>query len=114
MAPRRTQRGTAQQPLLPLEDDSFPLPTHTPCKCSPIRAIGVAQSGLPEDFGFARACSRVSSFSGEVITMPKKPTNEIVIDLGATLAQKGYPAPVDLDTGSGKTGTAATKRKSNT
>jgi ribosomal protein L12E/L44/L45/RPP1/RPP2 len=43
----------------------------------------------------------------------KKPTNEIVIDLGATLAQKGYPAPVDLDTGSGKTGTAATKRKSN-
>jgi lipoprotein-anchoring transpeptidase ErfK/SrfK len=27
-----------------------------------------------------------------------KPSNEIVIDLG-TLAQKGYPAPVDLDTG---------------
>ena len=29
---------------------------------------------------------------------PAKPSNEIVIDLG-TVAQKGYPAPVDLDTG---------------
>ena len=29
---------------------------------------------------------------------PAKPQNEIVIDLGS-LAQKGYPAPVDLDTG---------------
>src|SRR5215210_9433935 len=32
---------------------------------------------------------------------PAKSQNEIVIDLG-TLAQKGYPAPVNLDTGSGK------------
>jgi hypothetical protein len=32
---------------------------------------------------------------------PAKPQNEIVIDLG-TLAQKGYPAPVNLDNGSGK------------
>src|SRR6185436_1801009 len=32
---------------------------------------------------------------------PAKPQNEIVIDLG-TLAQKGYPAPVALDNGSGK------------
>jgi len=32
-----------------------------------------------------------------------KPKKEVVIDLGtATQAQKGYPAPVDLDTGSGK------------
>ena len=30
-----------------------------------------------------------------------KPQNEIVIDLG-TVAQKGYPAPVNLDTGTGK------------
>jgi hypothetical protein len=35
---------------------------------------------------------------------PAKPSNEIVIDLSgvSALAQKGYPAPVDLDTGSGK------------
>ena len=32
---------------------------------------------------------------------PAKPSNEVVIDLG-TVAQKGYPAPVDLDTGTGK------------
>jgi hypothetical protein len=32
---------------------------------------------------------------------PAKPQNEIVIDLGS-LAQKGYPAPVNLDTGTGK------------
>ncbi len=32
---------------------------------------------------------------------PAKPQNEIVIDLGS-VAQKGYPAPVALDTGSGK------------
>lgn len=32
---------------------------------------------------------------------PAKPQNEVVIDLGS-LAQKGYPAPVNLDTGSGK------------
>ena len=34
---------------------------------------------------------------------PAKPSNEIVIDLSgvSALAQKGYPAPVDLDTGSG-------------
>jgi hypothetical protein len=31
---------------------------------------------------------------------PAKPQNEVVIDLG-TVAQKGYPAPVDLDTGTG-------------
>lgn len=37
----------------------------------------------------------------------KGPQNEVVIDLG-TLAQKGYPAPVSLDDGSG------TRRKSNT
>jgi L,D-transpeptidase ErfK/SrfK len=30
-----------------------------------------------------------------------KPKQEVVIDLG-TVAQKGYPAPVDLDTGTGK------------
>ena len=40
---------------------------------------------------------------------PAKPQNEIVIDLG-TLAQKGYPAPVNLDNGSGKAQTARTKR----
>jgi lipoprotein-anchoring transpeptidase ErfK/SrfK len=33
---------------------------------------------------------------------PAKPQNEVVIDLG-TVAQKGYPAPVNLDDGSGKT-----------
>jgi hypothetical protein len=33
---------------------------------------------------------------------PAKPSNEIVIDLGSSVAQKGYPAPVDLDTGTGK------------
>lgn len=32
---------------------------------------------------------------------PAKPQNEIVIDLGS-LAQKGYPAPVNLDNGTGK------------
>ena len=34
---------------------------------------------------------------------PAKPQNEIVIDLSgvSALAQKGYPAPVDLDTGTG-------------
>jgi len=32
---------------------------------------------------------------------PAKPQKEIVIDLG-TVAQKGYPAPVNLDNGSGK------------
>ncbi|HYV83145.1 MAG TPA: L,D-transpeptidase family protein [Pyrinomonadaceae bacterium] len=36
-----------------------------------------------------------------------KPKKEVVIDLG-TVAQKGYPAPVDLDTGTGKK--AANKR----
>ena len=35
---------------------------------------------------------------------PAKPQNEIVIDLG-TVAQKGYPAPVNLDTGTGKPST---------
>jgi lipoprotein-anchoring transpeptidase ErfK/SrfK/ribosomal protein L12E/L44/L45/RPP1/RPP2 len=38
------------------------------------------------------------------------PKNEVVIDLGATLAQKGYPAPVALDEGKGSTQTARTKR----
>jgi F0F1-type ATP synthase delta subunit len=33
-----------------------------------------------------------------------KPKKEVVIDLG-TVAQKGYPAPVDLDTGNGKKNT---------
>jgi len=34
---------------------------------------------------------------------PPKPQNEVVIDLAnLTLAQKGYPAPVNLDTGTGK------------
>jgi ribosomal protein L12E/L44/L45/RPP1/RPP2 len=40
----------------------------------------------------------------------KKPSNEIVIDLGATLAQKGYPAPVNLDEGKGTSQSARTKR----
>jgi lipoprotein-anchoring transpeptidase ErfK/SrfK len=41
---------------------------------------------------------------------PAKPQNEIVIDLG-TVAQKGYPAPVNLDNGSGKPSTQkSTKR----
>jgi len=35
---------------------------------------------------------------------PPKPQNEIVIDLGS-VAQKGYPAPVNLDTGNGKPAT---------
>jgi hypothetical protein len=35
-------------------------------------------------------------------TKKKTPQNEVVIDVG-TLAQKGYPAPVALDDGSGKT-----------
>jgi len=34
-------------------------------------------------------------------TLNSKPKKEVVIDLG-TVAQKGYPAPVDLDTGTGK------------
>jgi hypothetical protein len=42
---------------------------------------------------------------------PAKPQNEIVIDLGS-VAQKGYPAPVALDTGTGKP--AADKRGSKT
>ena len=33
---------------------------------------------------------------------PAKPQNEVVIDLGSAVAQKGYPAPVNLDDGSGK------------
>ncbi len=33
--------------------------------------------------------------------LSSKPKKEVVIDLG-TVAQKGYPAPVDLDTGTGK------------
>ena len=33
---------------------------------------------------------------------PAKPANEVVIDLGSAVAQKGYPAPVNLDDGSGK------------
>ena len=40
---------------------------------------------------------------------PAKPSNEIVIDLG-TIAQKGYPAPVNLDTGSGKLSSQPAKR----
>ncbi|HEY4425137.1 MAG TPA: L,D-transpeptidase [Pyrinomonadaceae bacterium] len=40
-------------------------------------------------------------------TLNLKPKKEVVIDLG-TVAQKGYPAPVDLDTGTGKK--AASKR----
>ena len=40
---------------------------------------------------------------------PAKAQNEIVIDLG-TLAQKGYPAPVNLDTGSGKPTSQPAKR----
>lgn len=44
---------------------------------------------------------------------PKKkgPQNEVVIELG-TLAQKGYPAPVNLDEGRGTPQTAQTKKKS--
>ena len=38
------------------------------------------------------------------------PKTEVTIDVGA-LAQKGYPAPVNLDEGKGKTQTARTKRK---
>jgi lipoprotein-anchoring transpeptidase ErfK/SrfK/ribosomal protein L12E/L44/L45/RPP1/RPP2 len=41
----------------------------------------------------------------------KTPQNEVVIDLGGTLAQKGYPAPVALDAGKGSPQTAQTKRK---
>lgn len=41
--------------------------------------------------------------------LKSKPKNEIVIDLG-NLAQKGYPAPVDLDTGTGKKVTADKRR----
>lgn len=40
---------------------------------------------------------------------PAKPSNEIVIDLG-TVAQKGYPAPVNLDTGGGKSASQPAKR----
>ena len=40
----------------------------------------------------------------------KTPQNEIVIDVGATLAQKGYPAPVNLDEGKGTPQTTRTKR----
>jgi lipoprotein-anchoring transpeptidase ErfK/SrfK len=40
-----------------------------------------------------------------------KPKKEVVIDLG-TVAQKGYPAPIDLDTGNGKK--SADKRGKNT
>ena len=36
--------------------------------------------------------------------LSSKPKKEVVIDLG-TVAQKGYPAPVDLDNGSGKKNT---------
>jgi len=32
----------------------------------------------------------------------KASQNEVVIDLGGTVAQKGYPAPVNLDEGKGK------------
>jgi lipoprotein-anchoring transpeptidase ErfK/SrfK len=41
---------------------------------------------------------------------PAKPANEVVIDLGSAVAQKGYPAPVNLDDGSGKK-LAADKRR---
>ncbi len=41
---------------------------------------------------------------------PAKLQNEVVIDLGSAVAQKGYPAPVNLDDGSGKK-LAADKRK---
>jgi lipoprotein-anchoring transpeptidase ErfK/SrfK len=41
---------------------------------------------------------------------PAKPANEIVIDLGSAVAQKGYPAPVNLDDGRGKK-LAADKRR---
>jgi L,D-transpeptidase ErfK/SrfK len=45
---------------------------------------------------------------------PAKPQNEIVIDVGA-LAKKGYPAPVNLDNGSGKNlATDKTDRKRKT
>jgi len=40
-----------------------------------------------------------------------KPKKEVVIDLG-TVAQKGYPAPVDLDNGSGKKPNADKRGKS--
>lgn len=45
---------------------------------------------------------------------PAKPQNEIVIDLSSlsALAQKGYPAPVNFDTGSGKK--LATDKRRNT
>ena len=42
-------------------------------------------------------------------TKKKTPQNEVVIDVG-TLAQKGYPAPVNLDEGKGSPPTARTKR----
>lgn len=41
----------------------------------------------------------------------KTPQNEVVIDLG-TLAQKGYPAPVSLDNGTGKPQITQNKKKS--
>jgi L,D-transpeptidase ErfK/SrfK len=58
----------------------------------------ISPSASPADKKLARAARA------------KKPQNEIVIDVGAALAQKGYPAPVNLDTGSGA---ATAKRKSN-
>ena len=45
------------------------------------------------------------------VAKKKTPQNEIVIDLGTgTLAQKGYPAPVNLDEGKGNPKTTRTKR----
>jgi lipoprotein-anchoring transpeptidase ErfK/SrfK len=41
----------------------------------------------------------------------KAPQNEVVIEIGA-LAQKGYPAPVNLDEGKGKPQVTQTKKKS--
>jgi hypothetical protein len=46
-------------------------------------------------------------------TKPKKGEREIVIDL-AGLSAKGYPAPVNLDTGSGRKPTSDKRRNRNT
>ncbi len=69
-----------------------------------------SMSTHPQPAAFASPSATAEKKSAKKTTKTKGPQNEVVIDLGGAVAQKGYPAPVNLDEGKGKA-TPAVKPK---
>ena len=81
---------------------------------SVLEAHGVKFEDLSEQRSapqMSQSTPRCSKLADKTARRNQQEQNEVVIDL-STLAQKGYPAPVNLDTGSGKP-VDRTKRGSN-